>query len=95
MIVASRGTSFQGWSLTGMTDRFLALIVASILLLVTACTVATTPGKPGVLVDDAGTLALRKSRLDVNASWRSARQEQRQERSQEQREERYPRLVRE
>jgi len=36
-----------------MPDRFLALIVGSLLVLVTAFALATTPGKPGALVDDA------------------------------------------
>jgi hypothetical protein len=36
-----------------MADRFLALIVSSLLVLVTACAIATTPGRPGVLVHDA------------------------------------------
>jgi hypothetical protein len=43
-----------------MTDRFLALIVSSILVLVTACAIATTPGRQTVVLDTAATLALRK-----------------------------------
>jgi hypothetical protein len=43
-----------------MTDRFLALIVSSTLVLVTACAVATTPGRNSVVLDNAVTLALRK-----------------------------------
>jgi hypothetical protein len=43
-----------------MTDRFLALIVSSILVLVTACAVATTPGRQSVVLDTTATLALRK-----------------------------------
>jgi hypothetical protein len=40
-----------------MTDRFLALIVSSILVLVTAFALATTPARPGALPDDAVLLA--------------------------------------
>jgi hypothetical protein len=58
-----------------MTDRFLALIVASILVLVTACAVATTPCRPGMLVDSAATVALRTSRVHVKTSWQPARGE--------------------
>ena len=45
-----------------MTDRFLALIVSSILVLVTAFALATTPDKPGALPNDDAVLltALRK-----------------------------------
>jgi len=42
-------------------DRFLALIVASTLVLVTAFALGTTPGKQGAPVDDAVLLSpLRK-----------------------------------